>query len=66
MRYQISTWLPWWFKRYVLWNKDAVLPPLYHFDRVERNNSESESEKIDNKALAELKENTSDLDTKHS
>lgn len=43
MRYQIFTWLPWWFKRYVLWQKSAVLTPLYHFDRVERVHSEDES-----------------------
>jgi MFS family permease len=30
--YQTGTWLPWWFQRYVLWNKNAVLKPLYTFD----------------------------------
>jgi MFS family permease len=34
MRYQIGTWLPWFIKRYVFWNKDAVLKPLYHFEEV--------------------------------
>jgi hypothetical protein len=24
--------LPWWFKRWVLFRKDATLEPLYHFD----------------------------------
>ncbi|KAI1780270.1 hypothetical protein F4818DRAFT_435477 [Hypoxylon cercidicola] len=27
--------VPWWLKRYVLWNRDATLEPLYHFDRPE-------------------------------
>lgn len=30
--YQTGTWLPWWFKRYVLCNKRAELKPLYTFD----------------------------------
>lgn len=42
MRYQLFTWLPWWFKRYVLFQKSAVLEPLYHFDRVERVQSDSD------------------------
>jgi hypothetical protein len=32
MKYQIGTWLPWFFKRWVLFRKDAILPDLYHFD----------------------------------
>jgi hypothetical protein len=28
-RYQVKEVLPWWFKRYVLFNKSAVCPPLY-------------------------------------
>lgn len=32
MRYQITKALPWWFNRWVLFRKDAVLEPLYHFD----------------------------------
>lgn len=32
MSYQCGTWLPWWFKRYVLWRKGAQLEPLYTFD----------------------------------
>lgn len=56
MKYQVFTWAPWWFKRYVLFQKNAVLPPLYHFDRVERISSESDTEKIDTKT--QLKEDT--------
>jgi hypothetical protein len=33
MRYQLGTWLPWWFKRYIMRNKNAYLKPLYHFDK---------------------------------
>ena len=32
MRYQITKALPWWFKRYVLFQKGAELEPLYQFD----------------------------------
>jgi hypothetical protein len=34
MSYQSGTWLPWWFKRYVLWQKSAKLQPLYQFENV--------------------------------
>ena len=30
--YQLSKALPWWFKRWVLFNKNAKLEPLYQFD----------------------------------
>jgi hypothetical protein len=33
MAYQINHTLPYIFKRYVLFRKDAKLEPLYHFDR---------------------------------
>lgn len=32
MSYQVKVALPWWFKRWVLFQKDAKLAPLYHFD----------------------------------
>ncbi|KAF7533019.1 hypothetical protein G7054_g7464 [Neopestalotiopsis clavispora] len=32
VQYQFRKALPWWFKRWVLFKKDAVLEPLYHFD----------------------------------
>ncbi|CAG8954491.1 hypothetical protein HYFRA_00004404 [Hymenoscyphus fraxineus] len=32
MHYQLTKALPFWFKRWVLFNKDAVLEPLYNFD----------------------------------
>jgi hypothetical protein len=34
MSYQTGTWLPWWFKRYVLFQKKAQLKPLYTFEGV--------------------------------
>ena len=33
IKYQYSTWLPWYIKRYVFFNKNAVLEPLYNFDQ---------------------------------
>lgn len=32
MRYQIFKAAPYWFKRYVFFNRSATLEPLYHFD----------------------------------
>ncbi|MCJ1245397.1 hypothetical protein MMC30_002601 [Trapelia coarctata] len=32
IRYQLTKALPYWFKRYVFFNKSATLKPLYHFD----------------------------------
>ncbi|KAJ0426043.1 hypothetical protein BJY00DRAFT_272800 [Aspergillus carlsbadensis] len=34
MRYQLRQVLPWWIKRYVFFQKDARLEPLYKFDHV--------------------------------
>lgn len=33
IKYNFGTWLPWWFRHYVMRNKKAVLTPLYHFDK---------------------------------
>lgn len=32
--YQLGTWLPWWFKRYVLFNRKVQLEPLYALQGV--------------------------------
>ncbi|KAI0973168.1 sugar transporter-domain-containing protein [Xylaria arbuscula] len=32
IKYQFTKALPWWFKRWVLFQKNATLEPLYHFD----------------------------------
>ncbi|KAI0892611.1 hypothetical protein F4806DRAFT_237235 [Annulohypoxylon nitens] len=32
MVYQSKTWLPWWFKRYIFFQKDAKLKPLYQLE----------------------------------
>ncbi|GAP90125.2 putative hexose transporter [Rosellinia necatrix] len=32
IKYQFTKALPWWFKRWVLFQKDATLEPLYRFD----------------------------------
>ncbi|KAI9815738.1 MAG: hypothetical protein M1827_002134 [Pycnora praestabilis] len=34
MHYQLTKALPWWFKRYVFFQKGATLEPLYKFDNV--------------------------------
>ncbi|KAG5916980.1 hypothetical protein E4U42_007420 [Claviceps africana] len=33
-KYQLTVALPWWFKRYVLFRRNATKKPLYHFDKV--------------------------------
>jgi hypothetical protein len=35
MSYQVGTFVPYWLKRYVLMDKTARLPPLYHFEEEE-------------------------------
>ncbi|KAF4124106.1 Sugar (and other) transporter [Geosmithia morbida] len=30
--YQVRTWLPWWTKKYILFQRDAKLEPLYKLD----------------------------------
>ncbi len=37
IHYQTTKWLPWFIKRYVLFQKNAVLEPLYHFEEYDRN-----------------------------
>ena len=32
-KYQFSTWLPWFIKRWILRQKTATLRPLYQFDK---------------------------------
>ena len=32
MSYQLTKALPYFFRRYVFFNKDATLEPLYHFE----------------------------------
>ncbi len=32
IKYQFTKALPWWFKRWVLFQKNATLEPLYRFD----------------------------------
>lgn len=39
-RYQLNTWLPWFCKKYLLFQRDAKLEPLYHFDKVEHRENE--------------------------
>lgn len=33
-KYQVGTVLPWWFKRWILWQRDAKCEPLYSFEHV--------------------------------
>jgi hypothetical protein len=32
MRYQLGTWLPWWWKRFIF-RQNVHLKPLYHFEK---------------------------------
>jgi hypothetical protein len=34
IKYQTTTWLPWFIRRYVFWRKDAKLQPLYQLEGV--------------------------------
>jgi MFS family permease len=35
MKYQLTKALPYWCKRWLMWDKTATLEPLYHFDKVD-------------------------------
>lgn len=34
MSYQLQTWLPWWIRRYIFWNRSAQLKGLYKLDGI--------------------------------
>ncbi|KAJ2904338.1 hexose transporter [Zalerion maritima] len=55
-KYQFGTALPWWCKRYLLFQKNAILPPLYQFDLAA--NSDDSDSGLEDKAKAETKEGT--------
>lgn len=63
MRYQVTKTLPWWYKRWILWSKDATIQPLYQLDVAEHEEEEEEQDSrasdlgSDNdKARVEMKE----------
>lgn len=54
VNYQTKTWLPWFIKRHVRFDKSAKLEPLYHFDRVGEVMS-GESDTTDSKVREDLR-----------
>ncbi|RFU33303.1 hypothetical protein B7463_g3020, partial [Scytalidium lignicola] len=52
-KYQLTKVLPWWFKRWVLFRKDAVCPDLYKFGEETWNDSSEEFK--GETAISELK-----------
>lgn len=44
-KYQLTKTLPYFIKRWVLWQKNATLEPLYTFDRIEVATQDEVSEK---------------------
>jgi MFS family permease len=46
MKYQLTEALPWFLRRWLLWQRKAELRPLYSFDRDTRRKEETKSEKI--------------------
>jgi len=55
MAYQTGTWLPWWIKRYIFWNKSAYLKPLYDLDE-HMSGAVRERERQADKATAPVRE----------
>ncbi|KAK4152217.1 putative polyol transporter 1 [Chaetomidium leptoderma] len=51
-KYQLTVALPWFFKRWVLWQRNAELKPLYRFDQEKRAKKEQEGEKQEEAAPA--------------
>ncbi|PHH85973.1 hypothetical protein CDD83_10910 [Cordyceps sp. RAO-2017] len=59
MKYQVTKALPWWFKRWILFRRDATLEPLYRLDVAENEEDEQQSTDIgfeNDKARVELKD----------
>ncbi|TQW00560.1 hypothetical protein V2A60_001635 [Cordyceps javanica] len=57
MRYQVTKTLPWWFRRYLLRDKNAFLEPLYQLDLEDHHDADAADQSFDNdKAKVELKE----------
>ncbi|KAL1953441.1 hypothetical protein VTO42DRAFT_2819 [Malbranchea cinnamomea] len=50
-KYQLTKVLPWFFKRYILWRKDAVCPELYHLDSSRDNSTPPASKAHDAKDM---------------
>ncbi|ODA78404.1 hypothetical protein RJ55_05785 [Drechmeria coniospora] len=60
-RYQVTKALPWWCRRWLLFQKDATLEPLYHLDVTEHQEEEIEITDAvyeNDKAKVELKDVT--------
>ncbi|EQB56988.1 hypothetical protein CGLO_02945 [Colletotrichum gloeosporioides Cg-14] len=57
MRYQVTKALPYWFKRWVLWQRDATLEPLYKFDLTHEDHHAADD---DDKAQVEMRDKKHD------
>ncbi|PTB80748.1 hypothetical protein M440DRAFT_1325098 [Trichoderma longibrachiatum ATCC 18648] len=57
MKYQVTKTLPWWWKRWILLRKDAMLEPLYTLDVADHVDTDDGEDKFENdKAKVELKD----------
>ncbi|KAI8237265.1 putative metabolite transport protein YfiG [Colletotrichum sp. SAR 10_96] len=56
MRYQVTKALPYWFKRWILWQRDATLEPLYKFDLTHEDHHAAD----DDKAQVEMRDKKHD------
>ncbi|KAK4060332.1 MFS domain-containing protein [Trichoderma simmonsii] len=57
MKYQVTKTLPWWWKRWILLQKNATLEPLYTLDVAEHVDTDEGEDKFENdKAKVELKD----------
>ena len=66
IKYQFTKALPWWFKRWVLFQKSATLEPLYHFDSppVASSSEPARSSSVEKKELNDATGTTTGADTK--
>ncbi|KAJ0378315.1 hypothetical protein COL26b_003477 [Colletotrichum chrysophilum] len=58
MRHQVTKALPYWFKRWVLWQRDATLEPLYKFDLTHEDHHAAADD--DDKAQVEMRDKKHD------
>ncbi|KAI0202505.1 sugar transporter-domain-containing protein [Astrocystis sublimbata] len=63
IKYQFTKALPWWFKRWVLFQRNATLEPLYHFDSPPPYSEPAHASAVDKKVTDEATGITTGVET---
>ncbi|KAK8086853.1 hypothetical protein PG994_001827 [Apiospora phragmitis] len=65
IHYNTTKWAPWYFKRWVLFQKDANLEPLYHFDRPSHGSDLSQTRLTGGYTESRAAQNNKNVSTHH-